>query len=250
MAHVDHNVAIDGSTVHIVRGPHRTCMLDPAIVSNGIGVKMGPVILVGHYDSPFVRRCAIAMHLLGIPFERNRLSGFADAEEMRKINPLGRMPSLILDDGEVIIDSAAILDHIAPSLMPEPGPARRRAWKVIALAIGIIDKAGAIVYERALRPPEKIHQPWIDRCRVQLDSGIAALEAMTPEGGFYGGGDHPMLADIQVGCTIFYLRLRLPESFPPGAYPRLERITAVLDAMPAFKATLPSPDELMPGKPL
>jgi glutathione S-transferase len=77
------------------------------------------MILVGQYDSPFVRRVAISLHLLELPFTRNTISVFADAEEMRRINPLGRIPSLILDDGEVLIDSAAILDHLDERVGPE-----------------------------------------------------------------------------------------------------------------------------------
>src|SRR5262250_3233035 len=98
------------------------------------------MILVGQFDSPFTRRVAVSLHLLGLPFSRNTLSGFADAVEMRRINPLGRIPSLILDDGEVVIDSAAILDHIDQvvgperALLPPSGATRRRALKIVALA--------------------------------------------------------------------------------------------------------------------
>jgi glutathione S-transferase len=209
------------------------------------------VILVGQYDSPYVRRCAIALHLLGLPFERNTLSGFADAEAMRRINPLGRIPSLILDDGEVLIDSAAILDHldsrVAPErrLLPPAGRDRRAALRVVALATGCVDKAGAIVYERALRPPEKVHQPWIDRCRTQLDSGLAALEAATA-GGWYVA-DRPLQPDITVACMFDYLGDRLAEAVPAGAYPRLAAFAERFAALPAFAATRPSVDELMPA---
>src|SRR5205085_10287215 len=114
------------------------------------------MILVGQYDSPYVRRVAIALHLLGLPFERNTISVFRDAEAMRRINPIGRIPSLVLDDGEVIIDSAAILDHIDQyvgpdrALVPARGADRRRVLRIIALASGVLDKVGAVVYERTL----------------------------------------------------------------------------------------------------
>lgn len=70
------------------------------------------MILVGQYDSPFTRRVGIALHWLGMPFSRNTLSVFANADQARTINPLGRVPALILDDGEVLIESGAMLDHI------------------------------------------------------------------------------------------------------------------------------------------
>ena len=139
--------------------------------------------LVGQYDSPYVRRVAISLHLLGLPFTRNAISVFSDAEEMGRINPLVRVPSLVLDDGEVLIDSGAILDHIdetvgaSRALLPRHGPERRLALRIIALASGAIDKAGAIVYERVLRPADKVHEPWVDRCRAQLTGALRALDA-------------------------------------------------------------------------
>ena len=210
------------------------------------------MILVGQFDSPFTRRVAIALHLVGLPFERNTISGFADAEAMRRINPLGRIPSLILDDGEVLIDSAAILDHIDErvgperALLPPSGPARRAALKIAALASGIVDKAGAIVYEQTLRPVEKRHAPWIERCRVQVDSGLAALEAATGDGWY--AGDRPMQPDITVACMHDYLRARLPDPLRPC--PKLAAFAERFARLPAFAATVPSPDETMPARPL
>ena len=67
------------------------------------------MILVGQYDSPYVRRVAITLHHYGIAFKRNPISVFTDAADMAKINPLVRIPSLVLDDGEVLIDSGAII---------------------------------------------------------------------------------------------------------------------------------------------
>ena len=173
---------------------------------------------------------------------------------MRRINPLGRIPSLVLDDGEVLIDSAAILDHldeqVGPerALVPVSGPARRAALRIIALASGAIVKAGAIVYDRKLRPPEAQYAPWQDRCGVQLASALRALDAAVPKGWF--GGQGPRQADITVGCALGYLRLRLPEAFPPGRYPALERFVGACDELAAFRATRPADDEKMPAQPI
>lgn len=212
------------------------------------------MILVGQYDSPYVRRVAITMHLLELPFTRNTISTFADAEAMREINPLGRIPSLVLDDGEVLIDSNAILDYLdelvgpARAFVPPSGDGRRRALQITALASGTLDKVGAITYERTLRPPEKIHEPWIARCRTQVDSGLAALEAITGDGWYLG--DRVRTPDIMVACLFDYLVMRLPEAIPAERYPHLRRLHARCAELPAFRATAPSPDELMPGKPL
>src|SRR6266568_3735744 len=197
------------------------------------------MVLVGQFDSPYTRRVAIALHLLGLPFARNTISGFADAEAMRRINPLGRIPSLILDDGEVVIDSAAILDcideQVGPerALLPRSGRERRQALRVVALASGVVDKAGAIVYERTLRPAEKRHAPWIERCRIQVDSGLAALEAATGAGWYVA--PRPMQPDISVACALDYLLQRLPEALA-GGYPKLEAFAARFAALPAFAA--------------
>jgi glutathione S-transferase len=213
------------------------------------------MILVGQYDSPYVRRVAVALHLLGLPFARNPISGFADAEAMRKINPLGRIPSLVLDDGEVLIDSAAILDHldqtVGPSraLLPPGGRERRRALKTVALATGALDKAGAVVYEKSLRPPEKVYEPWLDRCRIQIASGLAALEQLTGEGWYVG--DRPMQPDVTVGCVVSYFQMRLPSLLEgAGGHPRLQRLAARLEGLPEFEATRPSADEQMPSRPI
>jgi len=205
------------------------------------------MILVGQYDSPYTRRVAIAMHLLEIAFERDTRSVFADAEAMRTINPLGRIPSLVLDDGEVLIDSAAILDYlderVGPrrALVPARGPDRRRALQIIALASGTLDKAGAIVYERTLRPQDKQDPVWIERCRIQVESGLAALEGIT-EVGWYVGGQVSQ-ADITVGCVLAYRGI---VELVRDRFPALMQKRAVCEALDAFAITRPAVDEIMP----
>jgi glutathione S-transferase len=210
------------------------------------------MILVGQLDSPFVRRVAISLHVLELPFTRNPISVFGDAEAMRAINPLGRIPSLVIDDGEVLIDSAAILDYlderVGPdrALLPGRGAPRRAALRLIALATGAIEKAGVIVYERTLRPADKQHLPWQERCAVQLASALSTLAVASPAG--WAGGERPGQADITAGCALGYLRLRLPEALPPGCYPALERWAAACEALEAFRAYQPASDEAMPAQ--
>jgi glutathione S-transferase len=212
------------------------------------------MILVGQFDSPYVRRVAISLHMLQLPFARNPISVFADADAMRAINPLGRIPSLVLDDGEVVIDSAAILDYldelVGPrrALLPASGAPRRAALRIIALACGAIDKAGAVVYDRTLRPPDKQHAPWQERCAVQLATALAALDAAVPDGWF--AGDDPAQADITTGCAYGYVQHRLPEALQPGRYRALDRFAAACEDLPAFRATRPAADEIMPSQPL
>jgi glutathione S-transferase len=209
------------------------------------------MILVGQYDSPFVRRVAISLRRLNLPFTRNTLSVFGDADAMRKINPLGRIPSLVLNDGEVLIDSAAILDHldelVGPSraLMPRFGRERRRALRITALATGGVEKAGAIVYERMLRPADKQHTPWIERNVTQLEAALAALEVLPQTPWLMGA--NLMQPDISTACLISYLKLRGGEAFIPARYPNLATLADAAEALPEFIATRAADNETMPA---
>lgn len=210
------------------------------------------MILVGQYDSFPTRRVAVALHHYGIPFERDTRSVLSDAAAIGRINPLTRIPALILDDGEVLIDSAAILDHLdehvepAKALVPPSGPLRRRILQDAALAMGVGEKAGQIVYEHFFHGGGTVSQAWLDRCRGQLDAGLAELERRCTDGRF--GGDRLSHADIAATCTVGYLRLRLAGAFPAGAYPRLEALAARCEALAPFRAAAIGADERMPGQ--
>lgn len=141
------------------------------------------MILVGQYDLPYVRRVAVSLRVLGLSYEHDTRSVFADFEAMQRLNPLGRIPSLVLPGGETLIDSAAILDWLDESvgperaLVPPAGAARRHCLRRVALATGIIDKAGAAAYEQLIRPSPLRWPEWIERCRTQAAGAIAALAA-------------------------------------------------------------------------
>src|SRR3978361_120407 len=115
------------------------------------------MILIGQYDSPFVRRVAIALRLYGLPFEHRPWSTFGDADKIVPFNPLRRVPTLVLDGGEALIESTAILDYLHEVAGPEKamtgglGPERRRGLKICALATGLADKGVSLLYERMLR---------------------------------------------------------------------------------------------------
>src|SRR5215468_268375 len=138
------------------------------------------MFLIGQYDSPFVRRTAIAMRLYGIDFQHRPWSTFGDAEKIAAHNPLRRVPTLVLDNGEAVIDSAAILDYLDELVGPERamiaprGAARRRDLRTIALATGLGDKAVSLVYESVLRK-ERL-KLWVDRCEAQISGALDVLE--------------------------------------------------------------------------
>lgn len=208
------------------------------------------MILVGQYDSPFVRRIAVTLHHYRMPFTRDRTSVFA--AKMASVNPLVRIPSLILDDGETLWDSTAILDYldeqVAPNavLTPRTGAARRDVLRANALATGAAEKAGAVVYERHLHNADCICTEWIDRCLGQLAGAVAHLDATAREPWFFG--EKMTQTDITIGCTIGYLRLRLEVAFPLNRYRKLDALAARCDALDEFVKTRPAPDEIMPPK--
>src|SRR5262245_1810415 len=115
------------------------------------------MILIGQFDSPFVRRVAIAMRLYGVDFEHKPWSTFGDADKIAAHNPLRRVPTLVLDSGEALIESAMILDYLDDRVGPEKamiaksGEARWKHLRICALAMGLGDKGVSLLYERVLR---------------------------------------------------------------------------------------------------
>src|SRR5579871_1014512 len=132
------------------------------------------MFLIGQYDSPFVRRVAIAMRLYDIAFEHKPWSTFGDADRIASYNPLSRVPTLVLDSGEALIESSIILDHLdecvgeAKAMIAARGAERRRHLRLCALAAGLGDKAVSLLYERVLR--KEPSQIWVARCETQIRS--------------------------------------------------------------------------------
>jgi glutathione S-transferase len=200
-----------------------------------------PMILVGQYDSPYTRRVAVSLGLLGFRFEHDTRSVFSDFDSMRTTNPLGRVPSLILPGGTTLIDSAAILDwldqQVGPerALLPSGGPRRQQALQRIALASGTIDKVMAGAYERLVRPAAHRWPDWITRCRTQAEGGLGALAAQA------WPADAPICqAWITTACMMGYVRLADPDLLPPGRYPSLDKLSQRCEALPAFHAVFPA----------
>lgn len=197
--------------------------------------------LVGQYDSPYVRRVAVSLRVLDFHYTHDTRSVFADFDAMRRVNPLGRIPSLVLDDGEILIDSGAILDWLDQSvgperaLIPAAGRARQETLRCIALAAGAIDKAGAAAYERLIRPAAYRYPEWIERCRVQAAGAIEAL-ATKP----WSEISRLDQAQITTACMIRYIRMSDPDLMPPGRYPQLDILSERCEARPEFKATYPA----------
>jgi glutathione S-transferase len=199
------------------------------------------MILVGQYDSPFVRRVALALEIWGVDFDHQPLSVWADADQLAAINPMRRVPTLVLDDGEVLIESSAILDALdemvgpARALLPGSGPERRRGLKVCALSTGLADKAVSLFYEGLLH--EAPSQTWIDRCHAQIGDVLSALEAdrALSDSAFWFG-DGVSHADIAAACALRFTREAHPDLFDPARWPKLAAHGDQCEALPAFQA--------------
>ncbi|MGQ0586675.1 MAG: glutathione S-transferase family protein [Gammaproteobacteria bacterium] len=199
------------------------------------------MILIGMFDSPFVRRVAVSMKLLEIRFEHKNWSVGRDQAQIRKFNPLGRVPVLVLDDGEVLTDSGAILDYLDDrvgadrALLPVTGAPRRRALAFMALATGAAEKAVQQVYEGFFRPEDKRHPPWVARLREQMDGALMVLDrACAGEGDDWLVDEGLSQADITVTCAFTYIDEAL--KLDPKRYPSLRRHVQRCEKMPAFKS--------------
>lgn len=199
------------------------------------------MILVGRYRSPFTRRVAVSLRLLGIPYEHRPLTAFAQFDEVRSLNPVGRVPALILDSGEVLFDSTAILDYVDQSveperaLVPQEPAARRAVLRAVATALGTTEKVVATVYERTQRPPEKIYAGWLERCEEQARSGLAALNAIADAPPV--ASDRLNQAGITTAVLYDFVRLMNPPLLPLGHYPALDAHFARCASLPAFSET-------------
>jgi glutathione S-transferase len=198
------------------------------------------MILYGQYDSPFVRRVAVALELYELAFEHRPWSVFGDVERLAAVNPLRRVPALTLEGGETLIDSAAILDALdeivgeARALVPAGGAERRAVLKVCALGSGLADKAVSLVYERAVHG--RATPAWEDRCRRQIGDVLTVLEdqrAAAP--GPWWFGERLTHADIMVGCALRFLGEAHPDLGDLAARPALGAHAARCEAMPVFQ---------------
>jgi glutathione S-transferase len=198
------------------------------------------MLLIGQFDSPFVRRVGVALQLYDMAYEHRPWSVFGDADKVAAYTPLRRVPALVLDDGEVLVDSASILDAldgmVGPerALVPPGGAERRAAMRVCALAAGAAEKAVSLVYERMLHA--RATPAWIERCQGQIHAVLDALEADRARraapywhGGAIGHGD------IMAACLLRFLSEAHPGLFDPAAWPALTAHAARCEALPAFQ---------------
>ena len=201
------------------------------------------MILIGMFDSPFVRRVAITMTLLDIPFDHRNWSVGKDFDAIRRYNPLGRVPTLVRDDGVSLIESSAILDYLDErvgadrSLMPRMGEARCEALRAMAIASGAAEKGVLQLMEGIFRPPEKRHEPWLQRCRTQMESALLELDrCYHRRAGEWLVEGRMTQADITTVCVYTYLSDALGVGGEGASYPSIAALAQRCEELPVFRA--------------
>jgi glutathione S-transferase len=203
--------------------------------------------LIGRNLSPFVRRTAVVLKLVNQPFDQRALSTTDDADELSKINPVTRVPSLIMDDGECLIDSNAIIDHLLEvgdpdnSLLPSRGVDRRNILRLAAIGHGVMEKGVASAYERGRRPKELVYDQWVEMVEGQVAGGLAALNDAAATGDWLYG-DHMTLADVNAVVAFDFVGIAEPYLLKDDAYPALAALAARCGELPAFADTAFKPD--------
>ena len=197
--------------------------------------------LIGFMDSPFVRRVAVTAQILGIPYDHRELSIFRDFEEFSEINPLVKVPTIICDDGQVLVDSQLIIDYLeslsgGSTLMPSAESNYIHALNVIGTAMVANEKTVQLIYELETRPEALQHQEWIDRVQRQLTGAIDLLEAQYADVTEWLFGTEISQADITVAITWKFTQFRYPQRVAAANHPALTGLSARAEALPEFQA--------------
>jgi glutathione S-transferase len=195
--------------------------------------------LIGMLDSPYVRRVAISLKVLGIDFGLEQVSVFRHFDKFAGINPVVKAPTLITDDGVVLMESSLILEHIAEiaprRLMPPDRASHERALRQIGLGLAACEKSVSIIYECNQRPAEKQHQPWLDRICGQLLAAYRALEAEASPDWFTG--EELMQPQITTAVAWRFTQHMVSDLVPAADFPRLSVLSARAEQLQPFRET-------------
>jgi glutathione S-transferase len=194
--------------------------------------------LVGMLDSPYVRRTAIAFECLGVPFEHEAVSVFSTFEKFQSINPVVKAPTLLCDDGEVLMDSSLVLQYVEAtrtagrSLWPRDPVELQHAVRAVGLALAACEKSVQTVYERNLRPATARYEPWLARVKGQLLAAYAGLEQeISRRPAAFAGFGH---AGIAAAVAWQFTQSELAAMVAAREHPALVALSARLEATPEF----------------
>lgn len=183
-------------------------------------------VLVGWYRSPYVRRVAVSLKHYGVEYDHRPLQGWRDVSEVRAIHPAGRIPILVTESGERIVDSGAILDYLdnrvgrEKALMPPASVRRDEIWRILSLALCATDKARELRDELYLRPETLRHDIWVNRWKEQLKSVLELLNACVELP--HAAGQEFTQADVTVGVMYDIVQDWHPEILPEARYESLD----------------------------
>ena len=193
-------------------------------------------------DSPYVRRVAISLQLLRVPFDHASISVFRTFAQFQQINPVVKAPTLVCDDGTVLMDSTLIIEYAEAlagqrrSLMPSDITERQQTLRTIGLALAACEKSVQIIYERQLRPAEKLHQPWITRVTGQLLAAYSALESEIAAKPLAVTSDAINQAGVTAAVAWDFTQRTLPEVVPATNYPHLVALSSDAELLAEFRA--------------
>lgn len=196
--------------------------------------------LIGVLNSPFVRRVAISLKYYGIPFEHYPLSTFDDYDTLATINPAVKLPTLILDNGDILQDSSLILEYfesqmpIPQKLQPTTPAELANSLRIIGYALVGCEKTAQLVYECKKRPVDKQYQSWIDRITSQVKGAFTALEKELVNQTFKPTDDSINQASITLAVAWTFNQKAMPDVLKPADFPQLIAFTNELEALPIF----------------
>jgi glutathione S-transferase len=199
------------------------------------------MILIGQYDSPFVRRVGLTLTFYGLAFEHRPWGTFGDAEKLAAVNPLMRVPTLVTDDGLALVETASIIDYldsmVAPEkrLLPQREPLRHQTLRTVSFAAGVSDKAVSLFYELQLHDTPSTRLS--DRLSQQISGGLQEIEktAASARGGYLHGNTLTQ-ADLAVTCMWRHFSECHPKLVKLQHVPHLMAHAARFEAMAEFKA--------------
>ncbi|WP_430388606.1 glutathione S-transferase family protein [Dyella sp. 20L07] len=198
--------------------------------------------LIGMLDSPYVRRAAISLRLLGVPFTHRAWSVFRNFDEFRQLNPLVKAPTLVLEDGSLLTESSLIIDWAETlshrSLMPADSTQRLRALRLLGLALAAMEKSVQIVYEHK-RDADKRDANWLQRVHGQLRAAYDRLEheLVGVDGWLFG--EAPTQADVSIAVAWGFTQLVVSDIVPAAKYPQLVAFSLRAEQHPDFVALPP-----------
>ena len=198
--------------------------------------------IIGHYSSPFVRRVAVAAQFLGTPLAHRKLSVFSDYDEFRQIQPLVKVPTLVCDDGALLVDSTLIIDYLVatssqPSILTPDDPDKLlESLQAVGVAIVANEKCAQIVYETSQRPEDLRHAPWLGRLKEQMDSALEQMEQMVSNVNPWMFGAKISLADITIATSWAFVTNIDAAAVDVTAYPALCAFSASAEKLAEFQA--------------